>query len=480
MTTTFNDLGLAPEVLKAIAAMGYSTPTPVQIKAIPELLAGRDVLAAAQTGTGKTAAFALPIITRMLADPQKRAPRRVRALILAPTRELAAQIDENIRGYAKETSLKTALVFGGVNIKPQTEELAHGADFLVATPGRLLDHVGQQNVDLSAVEYFVLDEADRMLDMGFLPDISRILNLLPAKRQNLMFSATFSPEIKKLAKNFLKNPVLVEVARENATAETVKQVVYHVHDSEKTDVLIDILKTYGPEGTPLKQVLVFVNSKICCRRLTNTLKRVGIEAEAIHGDRTQEERLVALQDFKSGKCEVLVATDVAARGLDIAELPVVINYDVPFGAEDYVHRIGRTGRAGAKGLAIMLSTSGDTRQVTAIEELTKQKFKLEDLSPIPRHQRRHASGDREDREERDRRPRPNWRDDDHEGRVRPDIPQAQKVVYDPIFDTPYDANSAEVNDQPAAEEPVVRTPTTTKPAKKQPRVAALLGGLLRK
>ncbi len=481
---SFSQFPLSPAIQQAISEMGYVVPTPIQVQAIPVVLAGQDVMGAAQTGTGKTAGYGLPALQRVLRwanTSMSPARHPVRVLILAPTRELADQVNENLVRYASKTPLRVGVVFGGVDIKPQTEMLRRGVEVLTATPGRLLDHVEGRSVNLSQVEIVILDEADRMLDMGFLPDISRILNLLPAKRQNLMFSATFSPEIKKLAKNFLKNPVLVEVARENATAETVKQVVYHVHDSEKTDVLIDILKTYGPEGTPLKQVLVFVNSKICCRRLTNTLKRVGIEAEAIHGDRTQEERLVALQDFKSGKCEVLVATDVAARGLDIAELPVVINYDVPFGAEDYVHRIGRTGRAGAKGLAIMLSTSGDTRQVTAIEELTKQKFKLEDLSPIPRHQRRHASGDREDREERDRRrPRPNWRDDDHEGRVRPDIPQAQKVVYDPIFDSPYDANSAEVNDQPAAEEPVVRTPTTAKPAKKQPRVAALLGGLLRK
>ena len=485
---SFSKFPLSSAIQQAISEMGYVTPTPIQVQAIPVVLAGQDVMGAAQTGTGKTAGYGLPAIERVLRYANtSMSPARhpVRVLILAPTRELADQVNQNLVRYASKTPLRVGVVFGGVDIKPQVEMLRRGVEILTATPGRLLDHVEGRSVNLSQVEIVILDEADRMLDMGFLPDISRILNLLPKKRQNLMFSATFSPEIKKLAKNFLNHPVLVEVARENATAETVKQVVYRVHDSDKTDVLIDILKTYGPEGTPLKQVLVFVNSKIGCRRLTNTLKRVGIEAEAIHGDRTQEERLAALQDFKTGKCEVLVATDVAARGLDIAELPVVINYDVPFGAEDYVHRIGRTGRAGAKGLAIMLSTAGDTRLVTAIEDLTKQKFDIEELKPVPRSQRRRSSGEHaEDRDQGGRRPRPNWRDDDHEGRVRPGIPEARKVVYDPIFDTPYEpgaepAPAAPVKPQAETDAEPWR-PAASSRSKKPARVAALLGGLLRK
>lgn len=261
------------------------------------------------------------------------------------------------------------------------------------------------------------------------------------KRQNLMFSATFSPEVKKLAGNFLRNPVLVEVARENATADTVEQIVYQVHDSEKTDVLIDILKGDGEDGGPIKQVIVFVNAKITCRRLASTLSRVGISADAIHGDKTQEERMAALEAFKKGEIEVLVATDVAARGLDIAELPVVINYDVPFGAEDYVHRIGRTGRAGAKGKAVMLATGGDSRLVTAIEELTKQKFKPEERHPLSREERRSRHGtQRRDgsEEDRPRRGRKDWRDEDREGRRPVDFPKMPAPVYDPIFDAPYE------------------------------------------
>lgn len=472
---SFSQFPLAPAIQQAIAEMGYVVPTPIQVQAIPVVLAGQDVMGAAQTGTGKTAGYGLPALQRVLRwanTSMSPARHPVRVLILAPTRELADQVNENLVKYASKTQLRIGVVYGGVDIRPQMDMLRRGVEVLTATPGRLLDHVEGKSVNLTQVEIVILDEADRMLDMGFLPDISRILNLLPKKRQNLMFSATFSPEIKNLAKSFLNHPVLIEVARENATAETVKQLVYRVHDSEKTDVLIDILKTYGEDGSPLKQVLVFVNSKLGCRRLTSTLKRVGIAAEAIHGDRTQEERLAALQDFKSGKCEVLVATDVAARGLDIAELPFVINYDVPFGAEDYVHRIGRTGRAGAKGVAIMLTTGGDSRLVAAIEALTKQKFNIEELAPVARHLRRRAESER-------RAPRQQgWRDDDHEGRVRPDVPPARKVVYDPIFDAPY-----EPAEQPAAAAKPESKEKSAEPARsgrKPMKVAALLGGCLRK
>ena len=377
------------------------------------------------------------------------------------------------------------VVYGGVDIKPQADMLRRGVEVLTATPGRLLDHHEGGSVNLSQVEIVILDEADRMLDMGFLPDISRILNLLPKKRQNLMFSATFSPEVKKLAGNFLRNPVLVEVARENATADTVEQIVYQVHDSEKTDVLIDILKGDGENGGPIKQVIVFVNAKITCRRLASTLSRVGISADAIHGDKSQEERMAALEAFKKGEVEVLVATDVAARGLDIAELPVVINYDVPFGAEDYVHRIGRTGRAGAKGKAVMLATGGDSRLVTAIEELTKQKFKPAERRPLSREERRSRyETQRRDGfgEDRPRRGRKEWRDDDREGRrpVDLDLPKMPAPVYDPIFDAPYEPTETTATAETERNQSVQTTVRGQTQGKKKGRVAALLGGLLRK
>ena len=319
--SSFEQFGLDPRILSAIKSMGYATPTPIQEQAIPVVLMGGDVMGAAQTGTGKTAGFGLPLIQRILPKANtSMSPARhpVRALVLAPTRELADQVSENLVAYSKDTPLRAGVVYGGVDIRPQSEMLRRGVEILTATPGRLLDHVEQKAVNLSQVEIVVLDEADRMLDMGFLPDISRILKLLSANRQSLLFSATFSPEIKKLAKNFLKpNPCVIEVARENSTAETVTQELFTVSDREKTDVLIDMLKTRGPEGGPLTQVLVFVNAKITCRRLARTLERVGINADAIHGDKTQEERQVALEGFRTGAIHVLVATDVAARGLDI-------------------------------------------------------------------------------------------------------------------------------------------------------------------
>ena len=332
--SSFDQFGLDPRILSAIERMGYTQPTPIQEKAIPVVLMGGDVMGAAQTGTGKTAGYGLPLIARILPKANtSMSPARhpVRALILAPTRELADQVSDNLVKYCADTPLRAGVVYGGVDIRPQADMLRRGVEILTATPGRLLDHVQQRSVNLSQVEIVVLDEADRMLDMGFLPDISRILQLLPQHRQSLLFSATFSPEIKKLAKSFLKdNPTVIEVARENSTAETVTQELFAVNDREKTDVLIDMLKTRGPEGTPLTQVLVFVNAKITCRRLARTLERVGINADAIHGDKTQEERQVALEGFKNGAIHVLVATDVAARGLDIKELPFVINYDVPY------------------------------------------------------------------------------------------------------------------------------------------------------
>ncbi len=475
---TFADFGLDSRIQSAIAAMGYEKPTPIQQKAIPAVLAGRDVMGAAQTGTGKTAGYGLPALERVLPYANTSAsPARhpVQVLVLAPTRELADQVNDNLKDYAKNTPLRVDVVFGGVDIKPQELSLRRGVEILTATPGRLLDHVESRAVNLSQVKVVILDEADRMLDMGFLPDITRILNLLPKARQNLMFSATFSPEIKKLAKSYLNDPVLIEVARQNATADTVKQVFYHVEEREKTDALIELLKT-GDDGEPLKQVLVFVNAKITCRRLARTLERAGLKADAIHGDKTQEERIAALEAFKNGTCEVLVATDVAARGLDIAELPTVINYDVPYVAEDYVHRIGRTGRAGAKGLAVMLVTDADERSVTAIAKLTKQQIDPENYR-VQRPARRFDRGERRDGdrfERRERRPRrDDWRDHDHEGRVKPEGPTYKPAVYDPIFDRPYEPSAA-----PAVEETTVRS--FSRPAKKKAPVAALLGGFGRR
>ncbi len=448
--------------------MGYQTPTPIQEKAIPVVLAGRDVMGAAQTGTGKTAGFGLPLLARILPKANtSMSPARhpVRALILTPTRELAVQVSENLEAYAKETPLRVGVVYGGVDIRPQADMLRRGLEVLTATPGRLLDHIEQKSVQLSQVEVIVLDEADRMLDMGFLPDISRILKLLPSNRQSLMFSATFSPEIKKLATNFLKpDPVLVEVARDNQTAETVMQEVYRVGSRVKADALVQLLKTKGPGASAMQQVIVFVNKKETCRRLARMLKNYGVEADAIHGDKTQDERQAALSAFRDGTVHVLVATDVAARGLDIKELPFVINFDVPGNPEDYVHRIGRTGRAGLKGLAMMITTEDDVKAVEAIEKFTNQKFKVIDMSPqrprrSDRFERRRGGDDRIDTPEDEKAARE---------LARSYVPPAQRF-YDPIFSHPYfpSRKSRKTDD--------VLTPFRPQARRTRP-VAVLLGG----
>ncbi len=383
---TFDQFGLDPLILEAIKEIGYSTPTPIQSKAIPLILKGYDLMGAAQTGTGKTAGFGLPLINKILPHANKSvSPARhpVRALIMVPTRELASQVAENLTQYASKTNLRVAAVYGGVDIKPQAAELRKGVEILIATPGRLFDHLEQRNTSLNNVEIVVLDEADRMLDMGFLPDIVRILQKLPNDRQSLMFSATFSPEIKKLAKSFLIEPTIVETARQNAAAANVEQKVFLVHESQKTDALLELLGRFGEsEDGEEKQAIIFVNAKITARRLGRQLERCGLSVDSIHGDRTQEERIKILQEFKDKTLRLLVATDVAARGLDIPEMPLVFNYDVPFVAEDYVHRIGRTGRAGAKGDAIMLMTFSDERNVEAIEKLIKKTFKRTKLDPV--------------------------------------------------------------------------------------------------
>ena len=344
----FDTLPLDPKLLRAVADSGYTAMTPIQAKAIPIVLDGRDVMGAAQTGTGKTAAFTLPLLQKMLRhENASMSPARhpVRALVITPTRELADQVANSVKTYAKHTNLRSTVVFGGIDMKPQTLVLKGGVEVLVATPGRLLDHIEGKNCVLNQVEYVVLDEADRMLDIGFLPDLQRILSYLPKARQTLLFSATFSPEIRKLANSYLQDPVLVEVARPNATATNVEQRFYSVTDDDKRAVVRQLLKT-----RELSQALVFVNSKLGAARLARSFERDGLKTQALHGDKSQDERLKALAAFKAGEVDLLVATDVAARGLDIVDLPAVFNFDVPFNAEDYVHRIGRTGRAGASGL----------------------------------------------------------------------------------------------------------------------------------
>ncbi|MGI4849092.1 MAG: DEAD/DEAH box helicase [Janthinobacterium lividum] len=368
----FEDFGLAPEILRALTDQGYIHPTPIQAEAIPVVLQGRDVMGAAQTGTGKTAGFSLPIIQLLMATASHSAsPARhpVRALILTPTRELADQVAENVKAYCRHTPLRSTVIFGGMDMAPQVAALRAGVEIVIATPGRLLDHVQQKTLNLGQTQILVMDEADRMLDMGFLPDLHRIINLLPKQRQNLMFSATFSGEIKKLAASFLNDPVTIEVARSNSTSERVTQVVYKVDEDAKRDVVSFLIR-----GRSLKQVLVFSNTKIGASRLARQLEQEGVKASAIHGDKTQSERMAALEAFKSGTVDVLVATDVAARGLDISDLPCVINFDLPHNAEDYVHRIGRTGRAGASGDAISLYSDKDARLLADIENMIKHKF----------------------------------------------------------------------------------------------------------
>lgn len=371
---SFSNLGLSAEIVRAVVAKGYTEPTPIQLQAIPAILAGDDILAGAQTGTGKTAGFTLPILQLLSAKPPSNAPGRrpVRALILTPTRELAAQVEESVRDYGKFLDLTSMAIFGGVNITSQIRRLKSRVDILVATPGRLLDHVQQRTVDLSQIEILILDEADRMLDMGFIRDIRRILALLPAQRQNLLFSATFSPEIKGLAQGLLKQPVLIEVARRQSSAELIAQQVYRVARERKPDLLIHLIKEHN-----WYQVLVFTRTKHGADRLSKQLAQAGISALAIHGNKSQSVRTKTLAQFKAGTLQVLVATDIAARGIDINELPQVINFDLPDVPEDYVHRIGRTGRAGAEGAALSLVCGDEIKLLTAIERLMKRPIEQE-------------------------------------------------------------------------------------------------------
>lgn len=446
---TFNTLGLAAPLLKAIEETGYTTPTPIQAQAIPLALAGGDLMAGAQTGTGKTAAFSLPLLQQLLAHANTStspAKHPVRALVLVPTRELAIQVEESVKTYAKHTGLRSLVVYGGVDIKTQTPHLKTGIEVLVATPGRLLDHVEQKTVALGQVQILVLDEADRMLDMGFMPDLKRILALLPKQRQTLMFSATFSIEIKKLSDAFLNNPQLIEVARSNATNDNVRQEAYTVSASDKQAFLVQLLKTQAAN-----QVIVFTKTKLTASRLSRALQKEGISADAIHGDKSQKERIEALDAFKAGTVSALVATDVAARGLDISELPMVINYEIPSAPEDYVHRIGRTGRAGASGVAISLICGEEEKYFAEIEKLIKKNIPKQVASVekrtvyASRTQESHASAS------------------SHRARAVKTTSPA-----DAWFSRPYEPNGE-----------VIRT-VRAKPASSSKRpVAALLGGLKR-
>jgi superfamily II DNA/RNA helicase len=373
---TFADIGFAEPILRAVLEQGYTKPTPIQAQAMPHVLQGRDVMGAAQTGTGKTAAFVLPILQNILPLASSSAsPARhpIRALVLTPTRELADQVADNAFKYAKYTDIRTAVVFGGVDMSAQTTLLRSGIELLIATPGRLLDHITQKTANLSQVQILILDEADRMLDMGFLPDLQRIIGLIPSQRQTLLFSATFSPEIKKLAQSYLRDPVTIEVARQNAAADTVQQIIHMVPSEKKKDAVVKVLNARIQKGLS-RQAIVFTNSRIGCSKLASALERSGIKAGAIHGDKSQIERMQILESFKKGTMDVLVATDVAARGLDIADMPCVINHELPFNAEDYVHRIGRTGRAGAQGDAIALVDPSEERLLADIEKLMNRKL----------------------------------------------------------------------------------------------------------
>jgi len=379
---SFETFGLTAEIVRAVTEHGYTIPTPIQTKTIPAILNGRDIMAGAQTGTGKTAGFTLPILQILGMTPQENGFRPVRCLILTPTRELAAQVHESVRTYGKHTGLRSTEVYGGVNINPQMKALQKGVDILVATPGRLLDHVQQRTVNLAHVEIFVLDEADRMLDMGFIRDIRKIMQLLPKKRQNLLFSATFNNEMKGLANTLLTKPEVIQVTPSNSASAQVEHVVHPVDHSRKRELLVNLIQNNG-----WAQILIFVKMKHTANRLAQQLNKAGIHSDSIHGDKSQSQRTRALENFKAGKVAVLVATDVASRGLDIQQLPLVINYEMPTEAENYIHRIGRTGRAGNTGKAISLVAADEYDMLGQIEDMLNldiEKVIVPGFEPDPR------------------------------------------------------------------------------------------------
>ena len=474
---SFADLGLAPELQRAVAETGYTEPTPIQQQAIPVVLQGKDVMGAAQTGTGKTAGFTLPLIQRLSRHANtSTSPARhpVRALVLAPTRELAVQVHESVQIYGKYVPLRSVCIYGGVDMRAQVDELRRGVEIVVATPGRLLDHVQQKTIQLGQVEMLVLDEADRMLDMGFIPDIRRILDLLPEARQSLLFSATFSDEIKKLADRMLKNPQLVEVARRNMVSETITHRVHPVSSGLKRNLLAHLLR-----HAPDQQALVFVDTKMLCGRLAHYLERQGISADAIHGDKSQGQRTDTLEAFKAGTLRVLVATDVAARGLDVDDLPLVINFELPHTAEDYVHRIGRTGRAGRQGNAISLVCAEEKGRLAEIQKLIKLDIPQEvvaGFAPEPEydevgtHRRKHREPAAE------KRPAPavvqtERRSDDRRSSNRRGNTKIAADGFD--FSKPYAPGESTANAASAK-------PASGEPRRDKRPVAVLLGGLGRK
>ena len=473
---SFATLNLLPELQRAVADQGYTEATPIQTQAIPAVLAGRDLMGCAQTGTGKTAGFTLPLL-QILAPLGNTSPsparHPVRALILTPTRELAAQVHESVQGYGKHLPLRSTVVYGGVDMKPQKAALMAGVEILVATPGRLLDHVEQKTVNLGQVQILVLDEADRMLDMGFLPDLKRIIALIPAQRQSLLFSATFSDDIKRLANQMLRNPLTIEVARRNAPADLVSHQVYEVSQERKRALLVNLIRTRD-----MKQVLVFLRKKVDCNKLARELERDGIKATAIHSDRTQAEREQALNDFKEGRATALVATDIAARGLDIEELPYVVNYELPYVPEDYVHRIGRTGRAGMPGAAISLVCHDETKLLADIERLLKRPI---ERLPVGELDHRHSHVEKLERTHREPRSGEHRAGHgarsgraDHPERAPRDRPAEKpiaKAVHDGFdFSKPYEPGKIEAAEAAKPAAPARRG--TARP------VAALLGGLL--
>ena len=463
---SFDSFGLDPQILKAIAEEGYTEATPIQAQAIPVVLQGGDVMGVAQTGTGKTAGFTLPIL-QLLSPNQNTSPsparHPVRALILLPTRELALQVAEAVATYGRHMQIRSTCVFGGVDIGPQLKIVRAGVEILIATPGRLLDHIEHKSVNLGQVQILVLDEADRMLDMGFMPDIKRIIALLPQKRQNLLFSATFSDDIKRLAGGILKTPMVIEVARRNATADKVRQVAYPVASDEKRALLQHLVREKG-----IKQAIVFSNTKLGTARLARHLEQQGFKADAIHGDKSQGERIAALDKFKSGEIELLIATDVAARGLDIQEMPCVINYELPHAPEDYIHRIGRTGRAGSEGDAISFFSPDEEKYLVDIEKLIKTKIErsvaqgYEPVADEPHFQagRHERTRGRFDRDTTSR----------HARNVK-----VEKI--DPWFMKPYEASAALT---PPAPKPDSSPQPASGGSARKVGVGALLGGLAKK
>jgi ATP-dependent RNA helicase RhlE len=489
---------LIPPLLQAVKDLGYEQPSPIQEQAIPLVLEGRDLMAGAQTGTGKTAAFALPTLQRLAPHASTSAsPARhpIRVLVLAPTRELAIQVEESFRDYAKHMPIRTAIVYGGTDMNAQIAQLRRGVEVLVATPGRLLDHVHNKTVMFNQVSVLILDEADRMLDMGFMPDIKRIIALLPPVRQNLLFSATFPDEIRKLTKSLLKDPAEVQIAARNATADLVTHVVHPCAREKKRELLCHLIQSRG-----LKQVLVFTGTRIGANRLAHQLRANHIQVDAIHGDKTQAEREAALEAFKTGRTTVLVATDVASRGLDIESLPQVINFDIPHSPEDYVHRIGRTGRAGLTGEAISLVAPEDLEALAAIEKLINKKLERilvpgfanagtvatmvsgDSAEPARRHEGRNAGGGNGGRPRPGSQRKPEHRPQQQKsqnGNPQHSTPQhagsqpsAAQKFNDPIFSRPYEPGAA-----PAADKP--QEPEAAHSKRRERPVAALLGGLKR-